>query len=252
METSSSKLKKLFTARNASDNDFKEAIKTVLFAVIFALIFRTFAYEPFHIPSGSMKDTLLIGDYLFVSKFSYGYSRYSFPSFMKLLPIKGRIFEDEPKRGDIVVFHPPGYPPLGDSFIKRLIGLPGDRIQMKESVLYINGNPVPKEYVGEWNDKDKQGDSAVLKHYRETLPNGKQYDVLNEKMPSDVENTEEYVVPPGHYFMMGDNRDNSKDSRFPDPVGFVPEENIVGRADIILFSWSCGFICPDRLFVKLH
>ncbi len=250
METSS-KLKKLFTARNARENDFREAVKTVLIAILVALVFRSFAYEPFHIPSGSMKSNLLIGDYLFVSKFSYGYSRFSLPYVLKLLPVRGRIFREAPKRGDIVVFHPPGVPTLGDSYIKRIIGLPGDRIQMKDGVVYINDNAVKKEYVGEWNDKDKKGDAAVLKQYRETLPEGKSYLILNDKMPSDVENTDVYVVPEGHYFMMGDNRDNSRDSRFPTPVGFVPEENIVGRADLILFSWSCGFVCSDRLFVKL-
>jgi len=252
METSSSKLKKLFTAANADENTWKETIKTVAFALIFALIFRSFAYEPFHIPSGSMKSNLLVGDYLFVSKFSYGYSRYSLPFVLKLLPFHGRIFETPPKRGDIVVFHPPGLPPLGDVYIKRLIGLPGDRIQVKDSVLYINDQPVKKEYVDDWVDKEKQGDEATLKRYRETLPEGKSYLVLNAQVPSEVENTDVYVVPEGHYFMMGDNRDNSRDSRYSYPVGYVPEEDLVGRADMIFFSWSCGFICSHRFFIGLE
>src|ERR1700733_5557216 len=142
METSSSKLKKLFVASNADANTWKETVKTVVFALLFAFVFRSFAYEPFHIPSGSMKSNLLVGDYLFVSKFSYGYSRYSFPYIFKLLPWHSRILFTSPKRGDIVVFHPPGLPPLGDVYIKRLIGLPGDRIQVKDSILYLNDQPI--------------------------------------------------------------------------------------------------------------
>ncbi|HEU5048587.1 MAG TPA: signal peptidase I [Rickettsiales bacterium] len=262
METSSSKLKQLFVARNAQPDDWKETIRTVAFAIVFALIFRTFAYEPFHIPSGSMKNTLLIGDYLFVSKFSYGYSRFSLPYVMKLLPMHGRLFDSHPKRGDIVVFHPPGNPPLEDQFIKRVIGLPGDRIQMKDSILYINDKPLPKEFVGTWTDKDivkeneegsefRQKEDPELNRYKETMPNGVTYYILNKKEQDRMENTDVYTVPDGHYFMMGDNRDNSRDSRYGFPVSYVPEENIVGRADIILFSWSCGFICPHRLFKLL-
>ena len=195
MESSSSKLKKLFTAKNADADDWKETLKTIIYAVIFAVVFRSFAYEPFHIPSGSMKSTLLIGDYLFVSKFSYGYSRYSLPFVFKLLPLHGRAFRSDPVRGDVVVFHPPGLPPLGDSFIKRLIGLPGDRIQMKEGVLYINDQPVKKEYVDDWLDKDRSGGITVMHRYRETLPNGRSYLILNAEVPSMVENTGVYVVP---------------------------------------------------------
>ncbi len=252
MESSSSKLKKLFTAKNTDADDWKETFKTIIYAIVFAVMFRSFAYEPFHIPSGSMKSNLLIGDYLFVSKFSYGYSRYSLPYVFKLLPFHGRIFRSVPQRGDVVVFHPPGLPPLGDSFIKRLIGLPGDHIQMKDGVLYINDKAVKKEPVDDWVDRDKEGEGAVLHRFRETLPEGKEYLMLNAEMPSAVENTGVYTVPEGHYFMMGDNRDNSRDSRFPDPVGYVPEENIIGRADLVLFSWSCGFICPDRLFMRIN
>lgn len=250
METSS-KVKKWFTASNAKKDEWKETTKTVLFAVLFALVFRSFAYEPFHIPSGSMKSNLLIGDYLFVSKLSYGYSRYSLPWVLKLLPFEGRLFASAPQRGDIVVFHPPGLPPLGDVYIKRLIGLPGDHIQMKDGVLYINDKPVKKEYVDTWTDKDSPSDAPPLKRYRETLPEGRSYQILNETTPSDVENTDVYIVPEKHYFMMGDNRDHSRDSRFPTPVGFVPEDNLVGRADVIFFSWACTPLCADRFWIKL-
>jgi signal peptidase I len=237
----------LFAARNASPNDTRETIKTLAIAIVLAVLFRSFVYEPFHIPSGSMKSNLLIGDYLFVSKFSYGYSRYSFP--FGLLPFKGRMFATPPQRGDVVVFRPPGAP--GTDYIKRLIGLPGDHIQMKDSVLYINDQAVPKEYVDDWTDADKNP-SSVLKRFKETLPEGKSYLMLNEAIQSSVENTEVYVVPEGHYFMMGDNRDNSRDSRYASPVGFVPEENLIGRADLILFSWN-GLLSlrTDRFFLKI-
>jgi signal peptidase I len=230
------------------NNEFRELIKTLILAFVFALVFRSFAYEPFHIPSGSMKSNLLIGDYIFISKFSYGYSRYSFP--LGLIPFEGRIFASQPKRGDIVVFRPPRRP--GDDFIKRLIGLPGDRIQMKDGLLYINDKPVEKEYVDDWTDEDLPAANAVFKRYRETLPEGKSYLTLYKPLPDPADNTKVFVVPEGHYFMMGDNRDNSQDSRFPNPVGFVPEENLVGRAELILFSWSCGYpFCLDRFLVRL-
>ncbi|MEI6730216.1 MAG: signal peptidase I [Pseudomonadota bacterium] len=239
----------LFKAKNAKSGDWIEALKTIVFAVILAMIFRSFVYEPFHIPSGSMKQNLLVGDYIFVSKFSYGYNRYSFPWLMKLMPFDERVFRTAPKRGDIVVFHPPGFEPLGPQYIKRLIGLPGDKIQMKSGVLYINDVAMKKEYIDDWHDADKNTD---LKRYKETLPEGQQYNILNEYEPSIVEDTDVYTVPEKHYFMMGDNRDNSRDSRYSSPVGFVPEANIVGRADLILFSWSCGFICSNRFFIPLH
>jgi signal peptidase I len=238
-------------------SELNETIKTLFFAFIFALVFRSFAYEPFHIPSGSMKSNLLIGDYLFISKFSYGYSKYSFP--LALIPFEGRVFASKPERGDIVVFRPPGRP--NDDFIKRLIGLPGDRIQMKHGLLYINGTPIKKEYVDDWTDTDVPAVESVLKRYRETLPEGKSYLAVYKSDNDPIDNGPEFLVPEGHYFMMGDNRDNSEDSRFNaedprvpiGPVGFVPEENLVGRAEIILFSWSCGFpVCPGRLVKSLH
>ena len=235
------------SSKPAKKNDTRETVKTLVIAVLLALLFRSLVFEPFHIPSGSMKSNLLIGDYLFVTKFSYGYSHYSFP--FGLAPISGRIFKSEPKRGDIVVFRPPGQ--SGTDFIKRLIGLPGDRIQMRAGQLYINDRPVPKQYVDDWADPDTP-DSPPLGRYRETLPEGKSFLTLYEKIPLPADDTEVYTVPPGRYFFMGDNRDHSRDSRFADPVGFVPEENLIGRADLVLFSWAGGLsFRPDRFFLKL-
>jgi len=234
--------------------EFRETIKTLIFAVIFAFIFRSFAYEPFHIPSDSMKSNLLVGDYLFVSKFSYGYSRYSFP-FFGWPHVHGRFMQQAPKRGDVIVFRPPGQP--SDDFIKRLIGLPGDRIQMKSGVLYINDKPISKEYVDEWSDPTPDGHNGkpvIYKRYLETLPEGKSYYILNNQVPGGAENTEVFSVPEAHYFMMGDNRDDSRDSRYlgvgDGIVGFVPEENFVGRADMIMFSWEDWFSFRSGRFFK--
>jgi signal peptidase I len=236
-----------------------ETIRTLLYALVLALVFRSFAYEPFHIPSGSMKDTLLIGDYLFVSKYTYGYSRYSFP--LGIPFFEGRILETEPKRGDVVVFRQPANPRI--DFIKRLIGLPGDRIQMRDGVLYINDQPVKKEPAVPYLDDDNKRNLKSIPGFNETLPEGKVIRVLDEKPHSAMDNTQVYVVPEGHYFMMGDNRDNSRDSRYLEEVGFVPEENLVGRAELIFFSTdgSAAFGNPvswfnamrlDRFFKSIH
>jgi signal peptidase I len=183
-----------------------------------------------------MKATLLVGDYLFVSKYTYGYSRYSLPFSPPLF--SGRIFAHEPQRGDVVVFRLP----RDDStdYIKRVIGLPGDRIQMINSVLYINGEPVKRERVQDFIDVDESGRSQRVRRYRETLPNGVSYDTLDLVENGYYDNTPVYTVPPGHYFMMGDNRDNSTDSRVLSQVGYVPFENIIGRAEIIFFSINEG------------
>ena len=209
-----------------------ENLRTILIAVALALLFRSCAYEPFHIPSGSMKSTLLVGDYIFVSKYSYGYSRYSFPLGINFFD--GRIGGDRPKRGDIAVFRNPKAPSV--DFIKRVVGLPGDRIQMKNGVLFINDVEVKKEYLDEFVDSEDPENPEKIKRYLETLPEGKQYNVLDQLYLAEADSTLTYVVPPKNYFMMGDNRDNSRDSRFQDEVGFVPEQNLVGRAEVIFIS----------------
>lgn len=211
-----------------------EAIRTVIYAVLIAMVIRSLAYEPFNIPSGSMLPTLLVGDYLFVSKYPYGYSRHSFPFSPPLF--EGRVWESPVERGDIAVFKFP-YDNSTD-YIKRIVGLPGDRLQMKDGVLYINDEPVKRELVGKAIVPGAYSQGPVP-HYRETLPNGRSYVTLDINGNSRVDNTGVYTVPPGHYFAMGDNRDDSTDSRFPleqRGVGYVPAENLVGRAEFLFFS----------------
>ncbi|MBI6629239.1 signal peptidase I [Pontibaca salina] len=244
-----------------------ETVKTVVYALLIAGVFRTLFFQPFWIPSGSMKETLLIGDFLFVNKMAYGYSYASCPSLM--LPSVGieidakdvcgflqndnkRLFGGEPERGDVVVFR---HPVTGQDFIKRLIGLPGDRIQMKDSVLHINDTPVDLRDAGVFeeafapqgpmgtrprceNGPVGPGGTCLKSRQIETLPNGEEHTILNIGVQSS-DNTGVYSVPEGHYFFMGDNRDNSSDSRMPQTaggVGFVPYENLIGRADRIMFS----------------
>lgn len=216
-------------AKKQKESKF-ELVKTVLIAGLIALGFRSFLFEPFNIPSGSMVPTLLVGDYLFVSKFSYGLSRYSFP--FGIVPFSGRIFEDKPERGDVAVFRQPTDPSI--AFIKRVVGLPGDQIQVQGGILHINGVPVERTYLGQATATD--GYSMMnFKVYEETLPNGSRH-LIQERSDSDsYDNTAVYQVPDGHYFMMGDNRDNSRDSRTTS-VGMVPAENMVGRADRLFFS----------------
>ncbi|HUN13241.1 MAG TPA: signal peptidase I, partial [Rhabdaerophilum sp.] len=217
-----------------------ETISVIVQALLLALVIRTFLFQPFSIPSGSMRPTLLEGDYLFVTKWAYGYSRHSLPFSPNIF--SGRIWGSGPERGEVVVFKFPPNPSL--DYIKRVIGLPGDRIQMKEGTLYINGNAVRREKVGEINNPDVTEVDRPVDVYREYLPSGEndskivEYDTLDLSPNSLGDDTREFVVPAGHYFMMGDNRDNSTDSRFT--VGFVPEENLVGRANIIFFSIAGG------------
>jgi signal peptidase I len=208
-------------------------IKTLVIALVCAGIVRSFFFEPFHIPSSSMKPNLLIGDYLFVAKYSYGYSRYSFPFGLNIF--EGRIFNKSPKRGDVAVFRLPSNPSI--NYIKRIIGLPGDKIQMINGVLYINGLEVKKTYEKDFIDLDGEKETT-LKESKEILPEGKELFTLDQRPDAEQDNTGIFEVPLGHYFMMGDNRDNSQDSRFLAQVGYVPEENLVGRATIIFFSNS--------------
>jgi signal peptidase I len=218
--------------RKKASGGILDTIKTIVYAVLIALVVRTVAYEPFNIPSGSMVPTLLVGDYLFVSKFSYGYSRYSLPLGLPLF--SGRIFFHSPERGDVVVFKLPT--DNSTDYIKRVIGLPGDHIQMKNGILNINGQPVPRRRIDDYLYQEGNGIIIPLAQYIETLPNGVQHRIIEMSDNGPLDNTQEYVVPPGDYFMMGDNRDNSQDSRVLSAVGYVPAENLIGKAQFIFFS----------------
>ena len=186
----------------------------------------------YYIPSGAMIPTLLIGDSLFVSKFSYGYSRYSFPIDLPFL--EGRYWAGEPERGDVAVFKLPHDNAF--DYIKRIIGLPGDKIQMTDGVLSINGEPVMRERVADYVGENAFGAPFNVKRYKETLPNGVSHFTLDLTENGVKDTTAVYEVPPSHYFMMGDNRDNSTDSRYLQNVGFVPAENLVGRAEVVFLS----------------
>lgn len=211
------------------ENWFVETAKTVFWAVLIAVVFRSFLFEPFSIPSGSMIPTLKVGDYLFVSKYSYGYSRYSFP--LGVVPIPGRIARSEPERGDVIVFRKPGAEHI--DYIKRLVGLPGDTIHVSNGILHINDVPVVRELVA-----DATADNGLIvrnaKVYHETLPEGTTHLIQELSDQDAMDNTIPVTVPEDHYFFMGDNRDNSRDSRAE--VGFVPVENLVGRAEFLFFS----------------
>ena len=209
-----------------------ENIKTIVYAGLIAIGIRTIAFEPFNIPSGSMIPTLLVGDYLFVSKYSYGYSRFSMPLSPNLF--SGRILGRLPERGDVAVFKWPR--DNSTDYIKRIVGLPGDRIQMKSGKLFINGAELPRRLVGDFT-ADDNGQRIVATEYTETLPNGRKHELLKLYDEGGLNSTQEYLVPASYIFAMGDNRDMSSDSRDPNGgVGFIPVENLVGRAEFIFFS----------------
>jgi signal peptidase I len=258
-----------------TDGGIVETIKTIVYALLIAGVFRTLFFQPFWIPSGSMKDTLLVGDFLFVNKMAYGYSRFSCP--FGVCPINGRILGWDPERGDVVVFR---HPVNGSDFIKRLIGLPGDTVQVKNGILFLNGTEVPQTPNGTFtepfapqgpmgqyprceNGPVGEGGPCTASRFIETLPptpanpEGRRHGILNIDTNGFADNTDIFTVPEGHYFFMGDNRDNSQDSRFGQAVGgvgFVPAEYLIGRADRIMFSsagrsmlyfWTWR---PDRFF----
>ena len=244
---------------NSAANETGEIVKTIVFALLIAMVLRIFLFQPFTIPSASMEPNLYEGDYIVVSKWSYGFSKHSIPFSPPLFD--GRIMGSAPKRGDIVVFKLPR--DNKTDFIKRVIGLPGDRIQMIANKLYINDKPVQDVVVSRAEIDDIFGPRPVTE-VRETLPEGKSFMTQDFGPGNDLDDTPAYEVPAGHYFMMGDNRDNSIDSRVEQSsgVGMVPAENLVGKAQIILFSWKPGSslwnpvswfnVRLDRFFNVLH
>lgn len=248
-----------------TESEWADFLKFLVKLALFFFILRSFIISPFNIPSESMQPRLVVGDYLFVSKWSYGYSRYSMPFNIPLIP--GRIFASEPEPGDVVVFKAP--PSAANDYIKRVIGLPGDVIEMRDSQLFINGQAVPKEriadfviaqtpntrcYDASFEDVDAAG-NAICRYpqYRETLPNGRSYRIL-DLVDAPRDTTDPVIVPEGHMFMMGDNRDNSLDSRFPAEenkgIGIVPQEYLVGKAMVSIFSTdgSANWLLPWTWF----
>ena len=224
------------TQKNLSQDSLWENIKALFFAIVLAVLIRTFLLQPFHIPSGSMIPTLLIGDNLFVAKTTFGYSRYSIPFGGYIPYFSGRVWDAPPKCGDIAVFRPVVDP--NTDYIKRVVGLPGDRIQMKDGLLYINDVQCPVEPDGEMETVND--DNSILKapQYIETLPNGRKHLIIKQ-VPfgtGTYDNTPIYHVPEGHYFMVGDNRDGSNDSRAQGVVGYIPYENLIGPPSFIFFS----------------
>ncbi len=226
---------------------FWDNVKTILYALALAMVLRFTIAQPFRIPSGSMQPTLEVGDYIVVTKWSYGYGRFSFAPLEGLLP-EGRLFGSAPERGDVVVFRPEPEPTR--DFIKRVVGLPGDRIQVIDGALHINGTPVQRESLGTVEFLNEHGFPEQIPAYRETLPNGVSYTVFDRNPRSELDNTREFLVPEDSYFMMGDDRDNSADSRVASVVGFVPYDNLVGPAQFVVasFDTSTSIFRPWTLF----
>lgn len=238
--------------------EFRETVVVIIEALLIALVFRTFVYQPFSIPTASMQSSMMIGDYFLASKFAWGYGQYSFP--FGIVPINGRVFGSLPERGDIAVFW---NAPTGEDYVKRVIGLPGDTIQMREGRLYINDEQVEREQIATGVDKDSNGIEVPVTIYRELLPNGVSHTIQEITDTGPLDDTSEYVVPEGHYFMMGDNRDRSADSRVLSQVGYVPLGNLEGKAEARFFSiadnippWQIwrwpGNVRFDRMFQSVY
>ena len=241
--------------KSKNKNNILDNIKTLIYAILIAFFIRTFILQPFTIPSGSMLPNLLVGDYLFVSKYSYGYSRYSLPFSPNIF--EGRVFKKQPKRGDVVVFRLPKDPSI--DYIKRIVGLPGDEIIIVNGIIYINDGVIEQ---AQSNNRDKYfSDYPKGSLLIEKIPQ-KSYNILNLEDNGIGDNTGVYVVPKDHYFFMGDNRDNSLDSRYLDQVGYVSYDNLIGRAEFLFFSsdksiplwkfwqWHKKFRA-DRIFKKI-
>ncbi len=212
-------------------NSFFVNLKSILIAIFIALLIRSFIFEPFNIPSGSMKPNLLVGDFIFVSKYSYGFSKHSLPFSIPLIP--GKIFSNTPERGDVVVFKTPEN--NRTDYIKRVIGLPGDKIEIKNGIIFINGSEILRKKLNDFIDTDNKTSNKRVRMYNEYFFK-KEIKILDITDNGIADNTQLFNVPDNHFFVMGDNRDNSQDSRFISTVGFIPYENLVGKAQFIFFS----------------
>jgi signal peptidase I len=227
--------------KKSAASEWWETIVVVVEALLIAIVLRSFLYQPFSIPTASMQQTLMIGDYFVANKFVWGYGKHSFSlgrygNFIALdfeLPITQRILGRDPNRGDVAVFRPV---PQDVEYIKRVVGMPGDRIQVREGRLYINGTMVEREEIGKAQDTDSEGQTREVTVYRETFPEGTSHIIQEVSDNAQLDNTQEYVVPAGHYFMMGDNRDRSADSRVLSQVGYVPSINLIAKAEARFFS----------------